>query len=90
MPHRASHWIWSCRNSMRMEVHLESVLPPPLALFNFSDCLRKCSEMLARKGAKWRLKRSQSHESEAKTASKDSQTKPGGPQRDLVEKRISF
>ena len=57
---------------------------------NFSDCLTKCSKMSARKVAKWSLKRSQRDENDAKTAAKDSQTKPRGPQRDLVEKRISF
>ena len=47
MPHRASHWIWSCRNLMRMEVHLESVLSPtptphPSPHPSFSDCSKKC------------------------------------------------
>ncbi len=74
---------------MRMEVHLEGVLSPSPPTFIFQIVLQNIA-MLARKVAKGSLNRSQRDENEAKTASKDSQIEPRGPQRDLVEKKISF
>ena len=65
--------------------------PPRPPTLMFQIVLRNVAEcLLAKKVAKWSLKRSQRDENDAKTTAKDSQTKPRGPQRDLVEKRISF
>ena len=95
MPHRASHWIWSCRNLMRMEVHLESVLSPtptphPSPHPSFSDCSKKCRRNYMKKHEKSSKIDPKTVKNERKTAPKQNQIKPRGPHGNLVEQKVAF
>ena len=95
MPHRASHWIWSCRNLMRMEVHLESVLSPtptphPSPHPSFSDCSKKCRRNYMKKRKKSSKFDPKPVKNESKTAPKQNRIKPRGPHANLVEQKVAF